>query len=186
MERIHGHNKGRRGDTDLCPVSTEILVSVLQGFGVFPEVIQTYYHTDQVGNVTWTTDNTGRATGYRSYLPNGELLQARNRKAPPLEYAFNGKERDASSGLDYFGARYLDAEASLWLSPDPLDGAFPGHNPYAFALHNPLRFADPDGREAWDYFSTELEAAKDFAQILVESAEIIGADLRKPIEVASL
>jgi RHS repeat-associated protein len=139
-----------------------------QGFGVFPEVIQSYYHTDQLGNVTWTTDNTGRATGFRSYLPNGELLQASNRKAPPLEYAFNGKERDASSGLDYFGARYLDAEASLWLSPDPLDGAFPGHNPYAFALHNPLRFADPDGREAWDYFSTELEAAKDFARIYNE------------------
>lgn len=139
-----------------------------EGLGVFPEVLQTYYHTDQLGNVTWTTDYTGRATGYRSFLPNGDLLRESRRKAPPLEYAFNGKERDAASGLDYFGARYLDAEAGLWLSPDPLDGAFPGHNPYAFALHNPLRYADPDGREAWDYFSSELEAAKDFARIYNE------------------
>lgn len=138
-----------------------------EGFGVFPEVVQTWYHTDQLGNVTWTSDGRGRPITYRAYLPNGELLREQSRLEETEPYGFNGKELDAS-GLQYFGARYLEPESALWLSLDPLASSFPGHNPYAFGLHNPLRYVDPDGREAFDHFSSELEAAKDFARIYNE------------------
>lgn len=140
-----------------------------EGYGVFPEVVQYYYHTDQLGNVTWITDAQGRPVSFRAYLPTGEILREQVRvNTPLLSYAFNGKEQDQASGLSYFGARYLEPATGLWLSLDPLADAFPGHNPYAFGLHNPLRFTDPDGQEAWDHFSSELAAAKDFARIYNE------------------
>ena len=36
------------------------------------------------------------------------------------QYKFTGKERDAESGLDYFGARYFGSALGRFTSPDPL------------------------------------------------------------------
>lgn len=36
-----------------------------------------------------------------------------------LAYKFTGKERDAESGLDYFGARYYSSSMGRFSSPDP-------------------------------------------------------------------
>jgi len=65
---------------------------------------------------------------------------------------FTGKERDAESGNDYFGARYYASSMGRFVSPDPFipfnlkkdefQGwiANPQHwNKYAYALNNPLR-----------------------------------------------
>ena len=38
----------------------------------------------------------------------------------PLHYKFTGKERDAESGLDNFGARYYASGLGRFMSPDPL------------------------------------------------------------------
>ena len=64
---------------------------------------------------------------------------------------FTGKERDAESGLDYFGARYYHSVAGRFLSVDPvLDSADPTNpqswNRYAYTFNNPLKYVDPDGR----------------------------------------
>jgi RHS repeat-associated protein len=68
---------------------------------------------------------------------------------------FTGKERDAETGLDYFGARYLSAAEGRFTSPDPLMASATVSNPqkwnrYNYALNNPLRFVDPDGLEVPD------------------------------------
>ena len=65
---------------------------------------------------------------------------------------FTGKERDAESGLDYFGARYYHSTAGRFLSVDPvLDSADPTNpqswNRYTYTFNNPLKYVDPDGRE---------------------------------------
>ncbi|MBS1828992.1 MAG: RHS repeat-associated core domain-containing protein, partial [Acidobacteria bacterium] len=62
-----------------------------------------------------------------------------------------GKERDAETGLDYFGARYMSATQGRFTSVDPtLESAKPTNpqswNRYTYALNNPLRYTDPDGR----------------------------------------
>lgn len=66
-----------------------------------------------------------------------------------------GKERDAETGLDYFGARYLSAAQGRFTTPDPLGASGKASNPqtwnrYAYALNNPLKFVDPDGLEVPD------------------------------------
>jgi RHS repeat-associated protein len=65
---------------------------------------------------------------------------------------YTGKERDAESGNDYFGARYYASTMGRFMSPDPKGAS--GHtydpqtwNRYAYAGNNPLKFIDPDGLE---------------------------------------
>ena len=70
-------------------------------------------------------------------------------------YKFTGKERDAESGLDNFGARYFGSSMGRFTSADPLlSSGNPGTpqtwNRYAYALNNPLRIVDPTGLWDWD------------------------------------
>jgi len=73
---------------------------------------------------------------------------------------FTGKERDAETGLDYFGARYLSAAQGRFTSVDPLQNLGlhmsdpQGWNGYAYARNNPLRFVDPTGE---DYNVCEID-----------------------------
>jgi len=65
---------------------------------------------------------------------------------------FSGKERDAESGLDYFGARYYDKAQYRFISVDPVvsrNGALSDPkkwNLYSYCRNNPLNYLDPDGR----------------------------------------
>jgi RHS repeat-associated protein len=61
-----------------------------------------------------------------------------------------GKERDAESGNDYFGARYYASSMGRWMSPDPsnlgVDFFLPQTwNRYGYALNNPLTMLDRNG-----------------------------------------
>jgi RHS repeat-associated protein len=63
----------------------------------------------------------------------------------------SGKERDAESGLDYFGARYFSGPQGRFTSPDSTAYSKLGNpqswNLYAYSFNNPLRFFDPTGNE---------------------------------------
>jgi RHS repeat-associated protein len=48
-------------------------------------------------------------------------------------YRYTGKERDDSSGLSYYGARYLAPWLTRWISPDSA-GAVDGLNLYVYVL----------------------------------------------------
>ena len=67
------------------------------------------------------------------------------------EQHFTGKERDAESGNDYFGARYYASSMGRFMSPDPsgLLAQKPSDpqswNLYAYARNNPLMNIDPTG-----------------------------------------
>jgi len=66
---------------------------------------------------------------------------------------FTGKERDAESGNDYFGARYYGSSMGRMLSPDPsqlyfANPAYPQSlNLYSYGRNNPLTNTDPTGMD---------------------------------------
>jgi RHS repeat-associated protein len=72
-------------------------------------------------------------------------------------YKFTGKERDAESGLDNFGARYDASSLGRFMTPDwaakptAVPYAHYGNpqslNLYSYVNNNPTTFGDPDGHE---------------------------------------
>ncbi len=69
-------------------------------------------------------------------------------------HLFTGKERDAETGLDYFGARYLSAAQGRFTSPDApfadqhtIDPQ--SWNLYVYVRNNPLKNTDPNGRDCF-------------------------------------
>lgn len=65
-----------------------------------------------------------------------------------------GKERDAETGLDFFGARYMSAAQGRWASPDLVNltderllSPNSTANKYVYGGNNPLKYKDPDGRD---------------------------------------
>jgi RHS repeat-associated protein len=68
---------------------------------------------------------------------------------------FTGQERDAETGLDYFGARYFSSAQGRFTSPDAPFADQHLEEPqtwnlYAYVANNPLRYIDADGRQRID------------------------------------
>jgi RHS repeat-associated protein len=112
-----------------------------------------YYHLDALGSVRVVTNEAGQVVSRHDYLPFGEEWNPQAFRDARL---FTGKERDPETGMDYFGARYYRAEIGRFTTVDPVTPwqsavANPQlWNRYAYALNNPLRYVDPDGRCIWD------------------------------------
>ncbi len=143
--------------------------SVRAGYGftsyaAFPESSVQFYHPDPMGNVRLITNELGEVTQQNAYLPTGEKYADVSDQAQNT-YGFNGMPTTSDGGLYYFGARFLDSETGAFLSRDPNAADYPGHNPYAFGLNNPLAFNDPDGRDPIKLFSSPQEAAYEFSRV---------------------
>jgi len=130
-----------------------------------------YYHSDHLGSAQTVTNWQGNIHERLEYTPYGETwIDWRNtgESSDKTPFRFTAKERDEETGLYYFGARYLDARTSRWLSVDPAmyEGDYlpgPGRDPsklggmggfyntlnfhaYGYSHNNPIRYIDPDGR----------------------------------------
>ena len=67
-------------------------------------------------------------------------------------HTFSAKERDAETGLSYFGSRYYSSDLSIWLSVDPMSDKYPSFSPYVYCADNPVKLVDPNGEEIGDFF----------------------------------
>ncbi|MGH3428468.1 MAG: RHS repeat-associated core domain-containing protein, partial [Bryobacteraceae bacterium] len=98
------------------------------------------------------TDGNGHEIGRHDYYPFGTEV---NPSSDDETHKFTGKERDAETGLDYFGARYYGSTMGRWMSPDWAENptAVPYSslsdpqtlNLYGYMRNNPLSGTDPDG-----------------------------------------
>jgi RHS repeat-associated protein len=121
-----------------------------------PDIGIRYYHQDHVASTAVLTDAQGRILDEAAYYPFGRLRHDYRPVELPADYRFAQKERDGESGFHYFESRYLFEDFGRFGSVDPMAEHAPAdwnldpqrHNPYAYSLSNPLKFQDPDGREA--------------------------------------
>lgn len=120
--------------------------------------VQQFYHLDAIGSVRAVTDATGAVVRRHDYTPFGEELSP----VSGLDTRrFAGKERDAETGFDFFSARYYAAGIGRFGSRDPIsvnavrmtDGQ--RWNAFSYAINNPLKYGDPDGRDALLVFYTQ-------------------------------
>jgi len=147
-----------------------LLLALLLAFVANPghaagEVTVTYIHTDISGNPLAATGENGNLLWKENYQAFGARQQNSPASAQQTQW-FHGKEQDATTGLQYFGARWYDPETGRFLGVDPLDfqdGNLHSFNRYAYGNNNPLRYVDPDGNNATTAFGGLLTEGYNFA-----------------------
>ncbi|MGI5174098.1 RHS repeat-associated core domain-containing protein [Treponema sp. OMZ 840] len=135
------------------------------------------------------TDYKGDEYERVEYTPYGEYwIEKRATENRTLPFKFTGKERDEETGLYYYGARYLDAKTSRWLTTDPALGEYMAGNSngmsggifntinfnlYHYAGNNPIRYTDPTGMESSDEIMQQIKSLQaEMANSMNEGQEI--------------
>jgi RHS repeat-associated protein len=162
--------------TDSTPTTTTTTTFVYDAFGnlaadygapATPAGTQ-YVTVDALGSTRLVMSGT-QATERHDFRPYGDEIEPSEvasgltawRPAVPgygvdaVRQKFTGKERDAETGLDYFGARYFSGAQGRFASVDPSNaGADPSDpqswNGYAYVGNNPQAFVDPSGMNRQD------------------------------------
>jgi len=110
-----------------------------------------YYHRDHLGTTRVVVDASGTVKEARDYYPFGLAMPGRTTlTGTGAREGYTSKERDAETGLDYFGARYYMAALGRWGNVDPLAEKYAGWSPYNYVMGNPLALVDPDGMASCD------------------------------------
>jgi RHS repeat-associated protein len=127
----------------------------LSGSARAADVVE-YVVTDALGNIRAIEDEQGNVIERHDYLPFGEecttgpcaaslsLLSEQPRR-------FTGKERDAETGLDYFGARYYSAPVGRFTTVDPVGDR--------------LAFTDPQRWNRYTYAFDQLRGTNDVQEV---------------------
>jgi RHS repeat-associated protein len=117
-----------------------------------------YLTTDNLGSPRIITGANGSVKARHDYLPFGEEIMAevggrttsQGYVVDSVRQKFTSKERDAETGLDYFGARYYSSTQGRFTSVDPLMASARTGNPqtwnrYSYTWNNPINLIDPLG-----------------------------------------
>jgi RHS repeat-associated protein len=113
----------------------------------------TCYHADAQGNIIALTGNGGTNTALYAYTPYGRSLGSTNFQTQVTNsYLFVGSQgvTEDVPDLYFMRARYYSADASAFLSTDPVKHIGPSWRPvaYRYGESNPLSYNDPNGRFA--------------------------------------
>lgn len=117
-----------------------------------------YLTMDTLGSPRVITDENGKVSSRRDFMPFGEEIAAeigdRNADHGYVEDAvrqkFTGYEQDEESGLEFAQARYFNSGHGRFTSVDPLTASATIRDPqtlnrYTYALNSPYKFTDPLG-----------------------------------------
>jgi RHS repeat-associated protein len=108
---------------------------------------QTYYLlSDHLGSTNVTANSSGAQISKLLYKPWGETRYSTG--STPTTWRFTGQREDATIGLYFYNARYLDPQLGRFTQADtivPEPGNPQALNRYAYVLNNPVRYTDPTG-----------------------------------------
>lgn len=139
-----------------------------------------YYFSDHLGSHGVVENATGSACEQDiDYYPYGGQ-EDDYCPSIPQHYKFTGKERDAESNLDMFGARYYGSSLGRFMTPDwaakPITVPYANFgnpqslNLYSHVENNPMTLVDTDGHEI--IYADNLKNA----QVVKDSVQAILAD----------
>ncbi|MDQ0781690.1 DUF6443 domain-containing protein [Chryseobacterium sp. W4I1] len=130
-------------------------VPTSEGFYSFTENRYIYQYRDHLGNarVSFAKNSAGilEITDVNNYYPFGLSHVGGNKGllGDYKNYKYNGKELQETGMYDY-GVRFYMPDLGRWGVVDPLAEKMRRYTPYNYAFDNPIRFIDPDGRQAKD------------------------------------
>jgi RHS repeat-associated protein len=105
-----------------------------------------YLLSDHLGSTNVTANSSGAQISKLLYKPWGETRFTSG--TTPTTWRFTGQREDATIGLYFYNARYLDPQLGRFTQPDtivPEPGNPQALNRYAYVLNNPVRYTDPTG-----------------------------------------
>jgi RHS repeat-associated protein len=96
---------------------------------------------NQQGSTSIAVNNGTTTTSKNSYLPYGGLRGAD--AITTTDHGFLNQVEDATTGLDYLNARYLDPVLGRFISVDPIIEKT--QDAYGYGFNNPTTYSDPTG-----------------------------------------
>lgn len=134
-----------------------------------------YYSSDHIGTPRLLTDVTGITLETRRNWPFGEDVTT---PSTPQRLRFATMERDIE-GLRYNDhARSHSFGLARFLSPDKLGGKITdpqSWNRYAYALNNPVRYFDPDGRAVEIVINRDTYTSESVTATMKVTSDVPGA-----------
>lgn len=180
-------------DGDTCLLIVQHIKTDTKNPGKQGTTLYRYQFSNQLGSISLELDQSAQLISYEEYFPYGgtALITGTNAAEVALkEYRYSCKERDNSTGLYYYGARYYIPWMGRWLKPDPA-GTIDGMNLYCFVRGNPISQKDRNGlslshmdlnpsfEELGQYYATsllslskqKLEDKLEYAQTYLDTVE---------------
>jgi len=108
-----------------------------------------YQFGNHLGSAVLELDGQAQIISYEEYHPYGTSAYRYGRTDTEVEekrYRYSGKERDAETGLYYYGARYYAAWLGRWVSCDP-EEFIDGINLFYFVKNQPAVKLDKKGTQ---------------------------------------
>jgi RHS repeat-associated protein len=113
-----------------------------------------YLHTDLIGSVRATTDETGATLGTQTFTEFGSPLSSTGSTGTP--FGFTGNWTDQDTGMIHLRARDYDPTTGQFISVDPaLEDT---RQPYTYAGNDPIQFTDHTGLDFWSDLATNALA----------------------------
>ncbi len=105
-----------------------------------------YFHADHLGSTSVLTDANGVSEENNTYYPYGDTHT--HTGTSDVAYKYTGKEKDTTTGLYFYEARYYDPVLGRFISPDTIVPSATDPqtlNRYAYVYNNPIIYTDPSG-----------------------------------------
>jgi RHS repeat-associated protein len=98
-----------------------------------------YFIKDHLGSTIGLTNSSGSLVESQKYEAFGKATGSLSTR-----YGFTGREYDTDTKLNYYRARWYDAEQGRFISSDPI-GFKAGENFYGYVGNSPMNKKDPSG-----------------------------------------